>query len=32
VERDLRMNKVEQKVSGCFRNRQYAEAYCRIPS
>ena len=26
------MGKVKQKVSGCFRRRQYAEAYCRISS
>ena len=32
AERDLRMSKVKQKISGCFRNRDYAEAYCRISS
>tara|TARA_R110000868_G_scaffold408260_2_gene690855 strand:- start:789 stop:1019 length:231 start_codon:yes stop_codon:yes gene_type:complete len=31
-ERDLRMAKVKQKISGCFRNKIYAEAYCRISS
>lgn len=32
AERDLRMSKVKQKISGCFRTKQYAEAYCRISS
>ena len=32
AEQDLRMAKVKQKVSGCFRTRKYAEAYCRISS
>ena len=32
AERDLRMSKVKQKVSGCFQTRKYAEAYCRISS
>ena len=30
--RDLRMSKVKQKISGCFRTRKYADAYCRISS
>ena len=32
AERDVRMAKVKQKISGCFRTPQHAAAYCRISS
>jgi len=32
AERDVRMSKVKQKGSGCFRTSKYAEAYGRLSS
>lgn len=32
ADRDLRLAKVKQKISDCFRRVQYAQCYCRISS
>ena len=32
AERDLRVNKLKKKVSGCFRTERFAKSFCRILS